>query len=62
MGVSTAVAFAPDCSNTDCPRGSPNEGGGLRNMRERAERLDGDFTVLSPPEGGTRVTWNVPLA
>lgn len=41
--------------------GTGHEGNGLRNMRERAEQLGGGFNALSPPEGGTRVTWDVPL-
>lgn len=39
-----------------------HEGSGLSHMRERAERLGGDFRALSPPAGGTRVTWDVPIA
>ena len=34
---------------------------GLRNLQERAERLGGFFEVGSPPEGGTRLVWSVPL-
>ena len=34
--------------------------GGLHNLRERAERLDGTFTVSSSQEG-TTVCWSVPL-
>jgi two-component system, NarL family, sensor histidine kinase DevS len=34
---------------------------GLVNMRRRAEKLHGEFTVLSPVRGGTKVTWAVPL-
>ncbi|MFH8253938.1 sensor histidine kinase [Streptomyces roseolus] len=36
---------------------------GLRNLAERAERLDGRLSVHSParPEGGTRLSWRVPL-
>ncbi|SNT53844.1 Histidine kinase-, DNA gyrase B-, and HSP90-like ATPase [Streptosporangium subroseum] len=34
---------------------------GLRNLQERAERLGGSFEIGSPPEGGTRLVWSVPL-
>ncbi|MFD6372510.1 ATP-binding protein, partial [Streptomyces roseolus] len=36
---------------------------GLRNLAERAERLDGRLSVRSPtrPGGGTRLSWRVPL-
>lgn len=34
---------------------------GLANLEERATRLGGTFTVESPPEGGTRLSWSVPL-
>jgi signal transduction histidine kinase len=40
------------------------EGGrrsGLRNMGDRAERLGGSSTAESRPEGGTVLTWQVPL-
>ena len=37
------------------------EGHGLRNMAERAARLDGTFTTTSGPRGGTIFTWRVPL-
>ena len=37
-------------------------GRGLRNMRERAERLDGTFTITSPGAGqGTHLSWCVPV-
>jgi signal transduction histidine kinase len=43
--------------------GLPADGrrSGLRNLQERAERLGGSFEVGSPPEGGTRLVWSVPL-
>jgi signal transduction histidine kinase len=34
---------------------------GLKNMRQRAERLGGDMEIGTSREGGTRVTWHVPL-
>jgi signal transduction histidine kinase len=36
-------------------------GQGLRNMRERAQRLGGTLSVESRPQGGTRITVEVPL-
>jgi len=35
---------------------------GIDNMLTRAEALGGDFSVSDRPEGGTIVTWDVPLA
>ena len=35
---------------------------GLRNMRQRAERLGGSVEVGTSREGGTRLTWHVPIA
>ncbi|GII81677.1 histidine kinase [Sphaerisporangium rufum] len=48
---------------TDDGSGIPAGGrrSGLRNMRERAERLGGAFETEVPPGGGTRLTWSVPL-
>jgi signal transduction histidine kinase len=34
---------------------------GLANLRRRAERAGGSMTVASPQEGGTRLTWTIPL-
>jgi signal transduction histidine kinase len=34
---------------------------GLRNMRQRAERLEGGMEIGTSREGGTRLTWHVPL-
>ena len=34
---------------------------GLRNIRERAEKLGGTCTVESSPAGGTTISWTVPL-
>jgi signal transduction histidine kinase len=35
--------------------------GGLVNMRDRAERRGGEFTIERAQPGGTRVCWSVPL-
>ncbi len=34
---------------------------GLVNLRRRAEKLHGTFVIESPPTGGTRLRWQVPL-
>ncbi|MER6347871.1 sensor histidine kinase [Streptomyces sp. NPDC001595] len=43
--------------------GIPAEGrrSGLRNMAERATQLGGDLTWTTPPGGGTRLVWRVPV-
>ncbi|MGW4420677.1 GAF domain-containing protein [Streptosporangium sp. NPDC004631] len=43
--------------------GLPEDGrrSGLRNLQERALQLGGSFEIESPPEGGTRLIWSVPL-
>jgi signal transduction histidine kinase len=39
------------------------EGGfGLVNLRHRAEKLDGSFTIESPATGGTSLIWQVPVS
>ena len=40
--------------------GDTTRSSGLANLRERAESLDGAFTITSPPGGGTRLAWQVP--
>ena len=34
---------------------------GLKNLRQRAERLGGSIDLGRSREGGTRLTWHVPL-
>ncbi|MFC3898374.1 hypothetical protein ACFOWZ_43490 [Lentzea rhizosphaerae] len=34
---------------------------GLRNLEQRATALNGALIVADEPDGGTRVTWRVPL-
>jgi signal transduction histidine kinase len=41
--------------------GSAGGGLGLKNMRQRAERLDGGMEIGPSREGGTRLSWHVPL-
>jgi signal transduction histidine kinase len=43
------------------PTDRPSVGNGLGNLRSRAMRLDGDFTILPGDSAGTTVTWTVPL-
>jgi len=38
-----------------------DERSGLANMRQRAERQGGGFTIGPKPDGGTRVEWSVPV-
>ena len=44
-------------------RGVPTNGDGLglKNLRQRAERLGGGVDIGTSREGGTRITWHVPL-
>ena len=44
--------------------GMPEHGrrSGLQNLAERAEKLGGQFSVSSRPQGGTRLTWSAPLS
>ncbi len=48
---------------TDDGVGLPEDvsGSGLRNLAERAERRGGTLALDSPPGGGTRIVWHVPL-
>jgi PAS domain S-box-containing protein len=39
----------------------PSRGTGLAGLRDRIEALDGTFSVVSTPEGGTRITAEMPL-
>lgn len=41
--------------------GETSRRSGLANMRERAERVGGTFEVISEPNAGTRLLWQVPL-
>jgi signal transduction histidine kinase len=47
----------------DDGRGMPEHitGSGLTNLRQRAQRVGGTFTVNSPPTGGTLLHWSAPL-
>ncbi|MBC3193313.1 GAF domain-containing protein [Pseudonocardia sp. C8] len=41
--------------------GTAGRRSGLRNLAERAAELGGTFTADTPPGGGTRLVWTVPL-
>lgn len=41
--------------------GDVDERGGLANMRRRADRLSGEFSVGPTQQGGTRLSWAVPI-
>jgi PAS domain S-box-containing protein len=43
------------------PDAGRGPGNGLTNLRARADRLGGTFSVSAPPNGGTRLDWRVPL-
>ncbi len=67
----TAVAVGLDVREGRCRlevtddgkglRGAP-EGNGLRNMRERAERLGGAFDIGDLPDSGTQLRWEAPVS
>ncbi|MFC4061247.1 PAS domain S-box protein [Planomonospora corallina] len=42
--------------------GETTRSSGLGNMGERARELGGVFEAVSPPSGGTRLVWRVPLS
>lgn len=48
---------------TDNGVGIPADGrrSGLSNLAERAQRLGGELLLETPPRGGTRLVWRVPL-
>lgn len=65
-GARTATASASvhgpasgTATGTDVRRA--RRGGGLANMRERAELCGGTLTVEAPVGGGTRISWSAPL-
>ncbi|HEV7210466.1 MAG TPA: GAF domain-containing protein [Blastococcus sp.] len=45
-----------------CGAGDTLAGGGLADMRRRAERHDGECTLDAAAAGGTTLSWSVPLA
>ncbi len=47
----------------DNGKGIPDEiaASGLANLRQRAQKANGTFTIQAVPEGGTRLRWSAPL-
>jgi two-component system, NarL family, sensor histidine kinase DevS len=61
-GDELRLVVADDGRGIGEDNGDGNEGGlGLKNMRQRAERLGGGMEIGTSREGGTRLTWHVPL-
>ena len=60
VGDELRVVVADDGIGTNGNEGSPS-GLGLKNMRQRAERMGGSMEIGTSREGGTRLTWHVPL-
>ncbi len=52
------IVVADDGSGIDAV---PGGDGGLRNLRDRAEKVGGAFAVAASEEGGTRIEWSAPL-
>jgi signal transduction histidine kinase len=48
--------------NTDDDHQGAMRGNGLRNMRKRAEAMNGSLKIISAPESGTSVELRIPLA
>ncbi|QEC42504.1 sensor histidine kinase [Pseudobacter ginsenosidimutans] len=48
--------------NTDNDHQGAMRGNGLRNMRKRAEAMNGSLKIISAPESGTSVELRIPLA
>jgi signal transduction histidine kinase len=61
-GDELRLVVADDGRGIGDPSGNGSPGGlGLKNMRQRAERLGGGMEIGTSREGGTRLTWHVPL-
>jgi signal transduction histidine kinase len=61
-GDELRLVVADDGRGIGDGNGDAGEGGlGLKNMRQRAERLGGGMEIGTSREGGTRLTWHVPL-
>ncbi|HEX3333529.1 MAG TPA: GAF domain-containing sensor histidine kinase [Acidimicrobiales bacterium] len=60
VGDELRVVVADDGIGMNGNEGSPG-GLGLKNMRQRAERRGGNMEIGTSREGGTRLTWHVPL-
>jgi signal transduction histidine kinase len=61
-GDELRLVVADDGQGFGDMNGDGTSGGlGLKNMRQRAERLGGGMEIGTSREGGTRLTWHVPL-
>ncbi len=61
-GDELRLVVADDGRGIGDGNGDAGDGGlGLKNMRQRAERLGGGMEIGTSREGGTRLTWHVPL-
>lgn len=58
---SPADGASPSGGGTDTDGHGVRRGGGLANMRKRAELCGGTLTVERPAGGGTRISWRAPL-
>ncbi|MFI8930804.1 GAF domain-containing protein [Streptomyces sp. NPDC053474] len=60
-GDALTLTVTDDGAGIRGPGSSTGRGGGLANLRSRAEQYAGTLTVESPDTGGTRIVWRVPL-
>jgi signal transduction histidine kinase len=60
-GDELRLVVADDGRGIGDENGDGTGGLGLKNMRQRAERLGGGMEIGTSREGGTRLTWHVPL-
>ena len=60
-GDELRLVVADDGQGIGAGNGDGTGGLGLKNMRQRAERLGGGMEIGTSREGGTRLTWHVPL-
>ncbi|WP_405691645.1 GAF domain-containing protein [Streptomyces sp. NBC_00057] len=62
IGIPAGDTTAPPTGTAINDGGQPaGRGGGLDNMRTRAELCGGTLAIERPTDGGTRITWCVPL-
>ncbi len=60
-GATCRLIIADDGVGMGLPAAGTPGGLGLRNLRQRAEKLGGTLSIEDPPGGGTVLTWAVPL-
>lgn len=60
--VADMVVLRVEDNRVGLPDGSAlHHGNGLRNMRVRAQKLGGTFTIAPREPVGTRLEWSIPL-